>query len=121
MARVAKAVTCSDEERAELEQLSRSRSRQARLVERATMIVGCLAGQRNDQIAARMKVQPATVAVWRKRFMTNGLAGLHDKARSGKPPTYVASALRERILRQLELPAPEGQSGWDGATLAQER
>lgn len=119
MARVAKAVTCSDEDRAELERLSRSRSEQARLVERATIIVGCLAGERNDQIAARMKLLPNTVATWRKRFIAHGLAGLRDKARSGKPPTYVASDLRERILKQLELPAPEGQSSWDGGTLAQ--
>ena len=62
MVRVAKTVMCSDEARAELERLSRSRSGQARLVDRAKMIVGCLAGQRNDHIAARMKVQPATVA-----------------------------------------------------------
>lgn len=119
MARVAQAVTCSDEDRAELERLSRSRSGQARLVERAKIIVGCLAGQRNDHIAARMKVQPATVAAWRKRFMAHGLAGLHDKARSGKPPIYVTSELRERILKHLELPAPDGHSSWDGATLAQ--
>lgn len=35
MARVAKTVMCSDEDRAELERLSRNRSEQARLADRA--------------------------------------------------------------------------------------
>lgn len=119
MARSAKEVTCTQEVRLELDKLSKSRKEQARLVERANIIVGCLAGERNDQIAARMKLLPNTVALWRKRFIAHGLAGLHDKARSGKPPTYVASQLREQILKQLEQPAPDGYSSWDGGTLAQ--
>jgi transposase len=119
MARVAKEVTCTQEVRLELIRMSKSRTEQARLVERANIIMGCLAGERNDQIAARMKLLPNTVAVWRKRFIAQGLAGLHDHARSGKPPTYVASQLRERILKQLEQPVPEGLASWDGGTLAQ--
>lgn len=119
MARVAAKVTCSDQDRRELERLSVSRTAQARLVERAKIVLGCLAGERNDQIAARMKLQSNTVATWRKRFLEGGVNGLRDRARSGKPPTHNASDLRERILKQLELPAPVGQSSWDGATLAQ--
>jgi transposase len=119
MARVAKEVTCTQEVRLELIRMSKSRTEQARLVERANIIMGCLAGERNDQIAARMKLLPNTVAVWRKRFIAQGLAGLHDHARSGKPPIYVASQLRERILKQLEQPVPEGLASWDGGTLAQ--
>lgn len=119
MARVAAVVTCSDQDRKELERLSTSRTAQARLVERARIVLGCLAGERNDQIAKRMKLQSNTVATWRKRFLEGGVKALGDRARSGKPPTYVASDLRERIRKQLELPPPEGLSSWDGATLAQ--
>ena len=119
MARVAASVTCSDPDRKELERLSASRTEQARLVERAKIVLGCLAGERNDQIASRMKLQSNTVATWRKRFTQGGIKALGDRARSGKPPTYVASDLRERIRKQLELPAPVGLSSWDGATLAQ--
>jgi transposase len=119
MARVAAKVTCSDEDRKELNRLSTSRTAQARLVERAKIVLGCLAGERNDQIASRMKLQSNTVATWRKRFLAGGIKALGDRARSGKPPTYVASDLRERIRKQLELAPPEGLSSWDGATLAQ--
>ena len=119
MARVAAKVTCSDQDRKELVRLSTSRTEQARLVERAKIVLGCVAGERNDQIAARMKLQSNTVATWRKRFLEGGIKALGDRARSGKPPTYVASDLRERIRKQLELAPPEGLSSWDGATLAQ--
>ena len=119
MARVATRVTCSDQDRKELERLSASRTEQTRVVERAKIVLGCLAGERNDQIASRMKLQSNTVATWRKRFVAQGMAGLHDRPRSGKPPTYVVGDVRERILKQLELPPPEGLASWDGGTLAQ--
>jgi len=119
MARVAASVTCSDQDRKELERLSSSRTEQARLVERAKIVLSCLAGERNDQIAARMQLQANTVATWRKRFLDGGIKALGDRARSGKPPTYVANDLRERIRKQLELPPPDGLSSWDGGMLAQ--
>ena len=118
MARVAAKVTCSDQDMAELRRLCASRTEQARMVERAKIVLGCIAGERNDTIGARMGLQSNTVATWRKRFLANGVAGLKDLPRSGKPPKYVPGELRERIFKQLELPVPQGQSSWDGATLA---
>ena len=119
MSRVAAGITCTTEQRKELERLSRSRTDQARLVERAKIILGCLAGRRNDDVAAELGMQASTVGVWRRRFAAEGVAGLRDRARSGKPPLYPASELRGRILAQLEAPPPAGLAGWDGGTLAQ--
>lgn len=118
MSRVAAVLTCSEQDRKELERLSGSRTAQARLVERARMVLGCLAGERNDQIAARLNVQSNTVATWRKRFLVGGIDALKDRPRSGKPPVYNLSDLRERILKQLEVPPPAGFASWDGASLA---
>jgi transposase len=69
------------------------------LVERVKIVLGCLAGERNDQIASRMKLQSNTVATWRKRFFEGSIKALGERVRSGKPPTYVASDLRERIRK----------------------
>lgn len=118
MSRVARPVTCSDEDRKRLERLSTSRTGEARIVERAQIVLGCLAGERNDQIAARMHLQVVTVALWRKRFLDGGIAALSDRPRSGKPPTYDRIELRARILKQLELPPPHGLSSWEGGSLA---
>uniref|UniRef100_E6QV49 Transposase of ISCARN106, IS630 family n=1 Tax=mine drainage metagenome TaxID=410659 RepID=E6QV49_9ZZZZ len=120
MARVAAAINCSSSDLQELERISKSRTLESRMVERARIILGCLAGRRNDEVATDLGIQAATVSLWRKRFASNGLAGLRDQPRSGKPPTYPASDLRQRILKQLEAPPPAGFSGWDGGMLAKE-
>src|ERR1700687_4119810 len=107
MARVAIALTCTAEQRAELMALSRSRTEEARLVERAKIVLACLEGNRNDAVGREFGVRANTVGLWRKRFAATGLAGLRDRARAGKTPKYGAD-LRLRVLRQLELPPP----GW---------
>jgi len=118
MSRVAQVLICGDEDRRQLERLSTSRTEEARLVERARIVLACLAGERNDQIAARLHLQAATVALWRKRFFAGGIAALNDLPRSGKPPIYDKLDLRARLLKQLELPPPHGLASWDGGTLA---
>lgn len=57
MARVAISVSCTDQDRRELERLSNSRTEEARLVERAKIVMGCLAGKRNDEIAAELGIR----------------------------------------------------------------
>ena len=117
MTRVAVALSCSAEQRTELMSLARSRTEQARLVERAEIILACLDGKRNDEVSRELGVRPNTVGVWRKRFAARGMAGLRDQPRPGKQPRY-GEELRRRVLRQLELPPPPGLAGWDGGTLA---
>lgn len=118
MGRVAIRLDCSDEVRRELLRLSRSRSDEARLVERAKIVLGCLAGKRNDEVAAEQGIDPARVGIWRRRFAAHGLAGLRDQARPGKPPSY-PSDLKQQILRRLEARPPKGFASWDGGSLAQ--
>ena len=118
MSRVAVKLLCTKEQEMVLNKLARSRTEQTRLVERAKIVLACLSGKRNDQIATEMKLRPNTIGIWRNRFATHGLAGLHDQARSGKPSTYDHPVLRQRILEQLEMPPPAGMSTWDGGSVA---
>jgi transposase len=117
MARVAIALTCTAEQRAELMTLARSRTEEARLVERAKIVLACLEGKRNDAVGRELGVRPNTVGLWRKRFAASGLVGLRDRVRPGKALKYGAD-LRLRVLRQLELPPPKGSASWDGASVA---
>ena len=119
MSRIAAAINCTEEDKKELERLSKSRTDEARMVERAKIVLGCLAGRRNDEVAKELSIQAATVGFWRKRFASEGLAGLSDRPRPGKPAFYPKQELRERILKQLEEPPPAGLSSWDGGTLAE--
>lgn len=118
MARVAVALSCTAQVMAELERMSRSRSGEVRMAERARIVLACLQGKRNDEVARQVGVRPNTVGVWRRRFAERGIAGLRDEPRSGKPARY-GPELRDRILRQLESPPPAGMASWDGGSLAQ--
>ena len=104
-------------EMAELERLSRSRSGEVRMAERARIVLACLRGRRNDEVASEMGVRPNTVGLWRRRFAERGIAGLRDAPRPGKPAKYGVE-LRDRLLAQLELAPPEGMASWDGGSLA---
>ena len=117
MARVAVALSCTPEVMAELERLSRSRSGEVRMAERARIVLACAQGRRNDEVAREMGLRPNTVGQWRRRFAASGIAGLRDAPRSGKPAKY-GIELRDRILAHLELPAPAGMASWDGGALA---
>lgn len=117
MSRVAVELRCNAGQRLELMALARSRTAEARMVERARIVLACLEGKRNDEVGRALGVRPNTVGLWRKRFSTGGMAGLRDRARPGKTATY-GPELRQRLLRQLELPPPKGLASWDGGSLA---
>src|SRR5580658_394575 len=118
MPRHAAAISCSAEVRAELLAISRSRTQEARMVERARIILACLEGKENQQVAAEQGVSLPTVGKWRRRFSAAGRQGLQDRPRSGKPPTYDA-AFRNRVLELLEKSPPPGLAHWDGRTVAE--
>jgi len=87
------------------------------MVERARIILACLEGKEIQQVAREQEVSVPTVSKWRKRFATDGLRGLRDRPRSGKPRTYDA-AFRNQVLELLEQPPPSGLGQWDGRAVA---
>ena len=107
--------------RDELQQLSAMRRKpkaQARYVERAQIILRASEGGASKEIARQLRVSPAMVSKWRTRFEREGLCGLHDDHRPGRPPTLDESEFRTRLLEQLEQPTPAGYARWDGRMLA---
>jgi transposase len=109
---------CSAEVRAELIAMSRSRTEEARMVERARLVLACLEGKEIQQVAREVGSSIPTVSKWRKRFAREGLRGLRDRPRPGKPPMY-GVAFRDRVLALLEQTPPAGLSHWDGAVVAE--
>ena len=65
-------------------------------------------GTSNKEIAARLDTSPQTVCKWRKRFYEEGLGGLEDRPRSGRPPTFSPRARMEVKALACELPATTG-------------
>src|SRR5450759_4883014 len=116
MPRHAPGLECSAEDAASLIALSKSRTEEARTVERARIVLACFGGKENQQVARDLKVSIPTVSKWRQRFALWGLRGLVDRPRAGKPVTYDA-AFRNRVLALLEQPPPPGNValGWSGS------
>ncbi|MGO8951087.1 MAG: helix-turn-helix domain-containing protein [Ktedonobacterales bacterium] len=106
--------THSGEERAAVERIARSRTAQARQVERAKVVLAALAGEGVGAIAQRFHLAPATVYLWLHRFDVQGLAGLADQPRGGRPPTYTREQVGTIVATALSDPQTLGQvySSW---------
>jgi transposase len=98
--------------------MSRGRSEEARMVERARIVLACLQGKEIQQVAREIGTSIPTVSKWRRRFAQDGVSGLRDRARSGKPATY-DSTFRDRVLALLEQAPPAGLAHWDGRAVAE--
>lgn len=71
-----------------LERWSRSRTISADKHERAIMILESSAGTPVKDIAFRLNTYPNKVIEWGKRYEQEGLAGLRDRPRRGRPKIY---------------------------------
>jgi hypothetical protein len=85
MATLVKLRELTPDERRELERLARSRTEEARLVVRAKIVLGLAAGERPYRVAERVGVGRATAYEWLHRFNAEGLKGLTDHPRPGRP------------------------------------
>src|SRR5690606_17525580 len=110
-------ITCSEEDRQTLERRAASRTEPRQAVERARIILGCVAGERVKAIARRCHTRPNTVIKWRGRYAQHGLKGLDDAPRPGAHRVYDLD-FRNRVLATLEKPPPPGQAFWDGPAVA---
>ena len=117
MPRHAPKLECSIEDKASLVALVKSRTSEARAVERARIILACLEGKEIQQVARELRISVPSVTKWRERFSLWGLRGLRDQSRPGKPVRY-DTAFRNRVLALLEETPPPGMSHWDGPAVA---
>jgi transposase len=92
------------EERAAIDRLAHARTAPARRVERARIIWYASRGQGAPEIAARLGLNAATVRGWIGRFNAAGLAGLEDRPRAGRPPTYPPEQVATVIATALTAP-----------------
>jgi transposase len=94
----------TEEERTALQRLAHSRTAEARLVERARMIWEASQGALAPQIAEHMRLRAFVVRKWIRRFNAQGLPGLEDRPRPGRPPTYSPAEVAEVIAAALTDP-----------------
>ena len=84
----------SEEQRSELERRAAAYSGPFRDVMRAKAILYAADGATNQEIAERLEVSRQSVSDWRRRFCQEGLQGLEEKPRSGRPRRFPPGADR---------------------------
>lgn len=75
-------------QRRELEARARRYTLPYREVVRAKIVLMAADGLDNDEIAGRLDTRREVVSKWRKRFFEQGLPGLDERPRGGRPPVF---------------------------------
>jgi transposase len=107
----------SEEERSELKALAMRRKTAQALALRARIVLACAEGGHNKEMAAKLRVDEATVGKWRRRFVEHRVDGLRDEPRSGAPRTIDDTRIEAVIVKTLES-VPADATHWSSRGMA---
>ena len=106
------------EQRTELERRLRAHTTTQRALRRARIILLAADGVSNRQIAGTVGIDEKGVATWRRRFAVQGLAGLADRDRPGRPRVYGHDD-HLRVVATVTTQRPEVDSHWTHRLIAE--
>jgi transposase len=107
----------SEEERKAVERLVSARSTAVGKLKRAQIIWMASQGKRMPEIAKQLGVSERMVRNRLHRFNEQGLLGLEEAPRSGRPVTYQPDLVSQIIQTALSRPADLGEEGYTTWTL----
>jgi transposase len=116
---IARAVVLSDEQRAQLESFAASRSLPHAQVQRAKIVLKAVQGMKNIQIAEQLSTTRETAGKWRKRFVEQGIEGLYDELRPGRPRSIEDERLAQLIRKTLNT-TPRDGTHWSCRSMAKQ-
>lgn len=111
-------ISLTDEERAELEGLARSRTSEHRMRQRARIVLMAADGSPTRAIARAVHCTIGTASKWRVRYAERRRPGLDETGQRGAAPKYTAETGR-RILAVLDDPPPKGFGRWTAPLIAE--
>jgi transposase len=117
MANHSRAIVLSDADRASLERLQRATSGPAGLSRRARVVLLLADQVTGAEVARRTGYTVVQISRLRRRFAEEGVAGLDDKPRSGRPPTITARTRAQVVAKTLQPPG-DGLTHWSTRDLA---
>jgi putative transposase len=114
-----KAIILSEEEEEQLKFISSSHSLPFALVTRAKIIIMSAQGKTNKAIPVKLDCSPQSVSLWRKRFLEQGIQGLHDELEPGRPRSISNEQVAELIQKTLQT-KPKGCTHWTTRSMAED-
>jgi transposase len=109
-------VELPESDRAELSRWLRAPSMPAGLAQRARIVLLAADGAGTNEIVTRAGVSKPTVIAWKKRYAAEGIGGLDDRPKPGRPAQVDEVAV---VLATLEPPPEElGVTHWSSRLLA---
>lgn len=112
-------IVLSTEDRVHLTAFSRSQSLPHALVRRAKLILLSADGMASTQIAKKLDLSQQIVSKWRKRFLQEGINGLYNQLRSGKPRSIDDEQVAQ-VIRKALRSTPKGATHWTLRSMAEE-
>ena len=124
MAAHAKRIEIAPKDRPVLERWARSRVTERRLCDRARMVLMAAEGRPATEIAERVGCSDETAKRWRSRYERDGIEGLRDLPKSGRPLTH-DDAKRAKLIALACTRPPATATGarrerWTYAELAEQ-
>src|SRR5499425_1934176 len=119
MGRPKTALLLDAEQREQLESLATSRSLPAGLVSRAKIVLLSASGNTNLEIAQQLEMSNATVGKWRRRFLKQGISGLYDELRPGRPRPISDERVAQLVRKTLKT-KPQNSTHWSIRQIAGE-
>jgi len=112
-------VVLSEEDQNQLKAIANSRSYPHGLVVRARVVLLAADGASNTAIAQKLDLSQQSVCLWRKRYLEQGIRGLHDELKPGRPRTISDERVATLIRKTLRTKPKDG-THWTVRDLARE-
>jgi putative transposase len=114
-----KPIILSDQEHEQLTSIVRSRSLPHGLVTRAQIVLMAAEGVTSNEIANKVALSAQSVCKWRQRYLQQGISGLHDELRPGRPRSVSDEQVATLIRKTLNTKPKKG-THWTIRSMAKE-
>ena len=112
-------IELTEEQRSELEQVARSRRTPQAVALRARIVLLTADGFAPSAIAEELGTSQPTVRKWRARYVEDGMAGLRNEPRPGRPRSLDDQRVAD-LLNQALQTRPAKQTHWSVRSFAAE-
>jgi putative transposase len=112
-------IILSEVEDEQLKAIAHSRSLPHSLVNRARIVLMAAQGMPNHAIAQKVNLSPQMICKWRQRYIQQGLSGLHDELRPGRPRSISDEKVAILVRKTLQT-KPQDGTHWTIRSVAKE-